>query len=72
MTMGAHIVGQKCGTSVPMAELRGFVDRLRDHYGVPYPLAHHQPFISGRQLVYEAQDRRRDPGSPPSSAWWPR
>ena len=56
MTMGAHIVGQKCGTSVPMAELRGFVDRLRDHYGVPYPLAHHQPFVSGRQLVYEAQE----------------
>ena len=40
---------------VPMAELRGFIDRLRDHYDVPYPLAHHQPFVSGRQLVYEAQ-----------------
>lgn len=25
---------------VPMAELRGFIDRL-DHFGVPYPLAHH-------------------------------
>lgn len=41
---------------VPMAELRGFIDRLRDHYNVPYPLAHHQPFVSGRQLVYEAQE----------------
>ena len=41
---------------VPMAELRGFIDRLRDHYGVPYPLAHHQPFVSGRQLLYEAQE----------------
>ena len=28
---------------------------LRDYYDVPYPLAHHQPFVSGRQLVYEAQ-----------------
>jgi len=41
---------------VPMAELRQFIDLLRDHYGVPYPLAHHQPFVSGRQLVYEAQE----------------
>lgn len=32
--------------SVTWAE---FVDDL------PYPLAHHQPFVSGRQLVYEAQ-----------------
>ena len=39
-----------------MAELRGFIDRLRDHYGVACPLAHHQPFVSGRQLVYEAQE----------------
>lgn len=42
--------------NVPMAELRGFIDRLREHYEVPYPLAHHQPFVSGRQLVYEAQE----------------
>ncbi|MGH4021335.1 MAG: DUF433 domain-containing protein [Pseudonocardiaceae bacterium] len=41
---------------VPMAELRGFIERLREHYGVAYPLAHHQPFVSGRQLVYEAQE----------------
>jgi hypothetical protein len=38
-----------------MAELRRFIDLLRDHYGVPYPLAPYEPFISGRQLVYEAQ-----------------
>jgi uncharacterized protein (DUF433 family) len=41
---------------VPMAELRQFIDLLRDYYGVPYPLAHHEPFVSGRQLVYEAQE----------------
>ena len=41
---------------VPMAELRQFIDLLREHYGVPYPLAHHQPFVSERQLVYEAQE----------------
>ncbi len=50
--------------SVPMNELRNFIDRLREHYGVPYPLAHHQPYVSGsgRQLVYEAQtDSGLDP-----------
>jgi uncharacterized protein (DUF433 family) len=42
---------------VPMAELRAFIDVLRERYDVPYPLAHRKPFISeGRQLVLEAQD----------------
>jgi uncharacterized protein (DUF433 family)/DNA-binding transcriptional MerR regulator len=41
--------------SVPMAELRRFIELLREEFGVPYPLAHRRPFISGRNLVYEAQ-----------------
>lgn len=42
---------------VPMAELRAFIDVLRDRYGVPYPLADRRPFVAaGRQLVLEAQD----------------
>jgi uncharacterized protein (DUF433 family) len=41
---------------VPMSELRDFIDLLRDRMGVPYPLAHHRPFIADRQLVLEAQD----------------
>jgi len=41
---------------VPMAELRTFIDTLRQRYGVPYPLAHHQPFVSDRRLVLEAQE----------------
>jgi uncharacterized protein (DUF433 family) len=40
---------------VPMPELRTFIERLRDEFAVPYPLAHHTPYISGRQLVYNAQ-----------------
>ncbi len=40
---------------VPMTELRAFIERLRNEYGVPYPLAHQQPFVSGRQLVFKAQ-----------------
>jgi uncharacterized protein (DUF433 family) len=42
---------------VPMAELRAFIDLLRQRYGVPYPLAHRQPFVGeGRQLIVEAQE----------------
>jgi uncharacterized protein (DUF433 family) len=42
---------------VPMAELRTFIDLLREELGVPYPLAHRKPFVSeGRQLVLQAQD----------------
>lgn len=42
---------------VPMAEVRAFVDLLRDKFGVPYPLADRRPFVSGRQLVFEAQEQ---------------
>lgn len=41
---------------VPMAELRTFIDMLREHLGIPYPLAHARPFVGDRQLVMEAQD----------------
>jgi uncharacterized protein (DUF433 family) len=41
---------------VPMAELRAFIDLLRERYGIPYPLAHHRPFVADRQLLLEAQD----------------
>lgn len=42
---------------VPMLELRSFIDRLRDGLGIPYPLAHAQPFVGdGRQLVWDAQE----------------
>lgn len=42
--------------NVPMAELRAFIDLLRDRYRVPYPLADRRPFIVDRQLVLEAQE----------------
>lgn len=41
---------------VPMAELRAFIDLLREEFQVPYPLADQRPFVAGRQLVQEAQD----------------
>jgi uncharacterized protein (DUF433 family) len=42
--------------NVPMAELRGFIDRLREDYGVPYPLADRRPYVMGKELVLQAQD----------------
>jgi len=41
--------------SVPMVELRRFIDELRVRFGVPYPLADRRPLVSGRQLLYDAQ-----------------
>jgi uncharacterized protein (DUF433 family) len=42
--------------NVPMVELRAFIDKVRDQMGAPYPLAHLQPFIGGRELLVKAQD----------------
>jgi len=40
---------------VPMASLRLFIHKLREETGVPFPLAHHKPLLSGRELVLRAQ-----------------
>lgn len=42
--------------NVPMAELRAFIELLRDRYDVPYPLADRRPYVLGRELVLQAQD----------------
>lgn len=41
---------------VPLPELREFISQLRDELGVPYPLAHSKPLVSGKQLVLKAQE----------------
>jgi uncharacterized protein (DUF433 family) len=41
---------------VPMAELRAFIERLREHYGIPFPLAHARPYVAGRELLRDLQD----------------
>lgn len=41
--------------NVPMAELRAFIDRLRNGLGIPYPLADRRPYAMNRELVHEAQ-----------------
>ena len=42
--------------NVPMIELRTFIDTLRTKFNVPYPLAHQAPFVSGKSLIYAAQE----------------
>ena len=41
--------------NVPMAEMRAFIERLRDASGIPYPLAHAQPFIADKRLLLQTQ-----------------
>jgi uncharacterized protein (DUF433 family) len=49
--------------SVPLAELRRFIDELRGELSVRYPLAHLQPYVSAhRRLVLELQ---KTAGLPP-------
>jgi uncharacterized protein (DUF433 family) len=43
---------------VPLKELRDFIDRLRDEYQVPCPLADRRPYVGpGRQLLIDLQGR---------------
>lgn len=43
--------------SVPMVELRYFIETLRKEFSSQYPLAHHKPWVSGRQLLFTAQQK---------------
>jgi len=43
---------------VALAQLRTVIDRLREEYGVPFPLAHYRPFVGpGRELLLEVQQQ---------------
>src|SRR5260370_34228550 len=43
---------------VPLKELRDFMDRLREEFQVPYPLADRRPYVGpGRRLLIDLQDR---------------
>jgi uncharacterized protein (DUF433 family) len=51
---------------VPLPELRSFIDMLRQHLGIKYPLAHSRPFVSSaRKLVIQLQE---EAGLPPEFA----
>jgi uncharacterized protein (DUF433 family) len=40
-----------------MSQLRTFISVLRSEFGIPYPLAHSKPWVSGRTLVLLAQEQ---------------
>jgi uncharacterized protein (DUF433 family) len=43
---------------VPLRELRDFIDRMRDEFQVPYPLADRRPYVGpGRRLMIDLQGR---------------
>jgi uncharacterized protein (DUF433 family) len=47
---------------VSMQQLRRFIGGLRREFGLPYPLAHFQPFVGpGRRLLLELQDEAQLP-----------
>ena len=49
---------------MPLRELREFIDRLREEFQIPCPLADRRPYVgSGRSLLIDLQDRSYlDPG----------
>ena len=47
---------------VRLPELRAFIDLLRESFNVPYPLADQRPYVSGRELVLQAQETAQLPG----------
>jgi uncharacterized protein (DUF433 family) len=52
---------RKAGVS--LQHLRPVVQSLRERFGTPYPLAHHRPYIDGKQLVLEIQQKHDIPPS---------
>lgn len=43
---------------VPLQQLRPVIDELRQQLSTPYPLATAHPYIVGRELVWELQERQ--------------
>lgn len=48
---------------VPLQHIRPVVSALRTRYGVPYPLAHFQPYVVDRELVVEIEEAEGVPSS---------
>lgn len=41
--------------SMPLQKMRPFIEKAREQFQVPYPLAHFKPMIDDQKLVYELQ-----------------
>jgi len=51
------------GKEVPLQRLRPVIDALRQAFGTPYPLATARPYIYGKELVLELQEKNDIPQS---------
>ena len=49
---------------VPLQHIRPVIDDLRDRYGIPYPLAHYQPFVADRELIISDPEGGPDRSKP--------
>ena len=52
---------RRCG--VPLQRLRPVIDELRREFATPYPLATARPYVMGRELVLEVQERNELPAA---------
>ena len=52
---------RRCG--VPLQRLRPVIDELRRAFNTPYPLATAKPYVMGRDLVLEVQERNDLPAA---------
>jgi uncharacterized protein (DUF433 family) len=50
-------------TGVPLQRLRPVIDELRRELHTPYPLATSKPYVLGRELVLETQERNHLPAA---------
>ena len=52
----ARFLAEYRDKGVPMVKMRPAIERLRERFGIKYPLAHLKPFAMGRELVEEVQE----------------
>jgi len=48
---------------IPLQRLRPVIEEFRREFGTPYPLASAQPFMYGKELVLEVQERHETPAA---------
>ena len=48
---------------VPLQRLRPVIDELRREFETPYPLATAKPYVYGKELVLDVQEKTRPPAS---------
>jgi uncharacterized protein (DUF433 family) len=50
-----YLLGYRRELRVALGQLRTWIERVREVFDVPYPLAHRQPWIGDRSIITDAQ-----------------